>query len=306
MQIEVKTLTANQRKRLICCLIFYQLNLPSWVNSKKLIHLTHNCEIVELALKYKTEIFRISLSLLKKYFPCLPCCRQHSAQIHFHFDSFEQLSSSDFLESAGQHWQKSFLTVVEEMTFYSADMSFPPTDGSCQTLKPSPQPQTTATVKSQLRIKCRSGGFRKSFLNEVLLWPQSLQWEVFLWVRWLETLRFLHSFFTSTYREVCVTQVCSYETVGRLISKTAGSDLTLNPQTKGLRRAEMWGLFHLVRISDRNTCLYKRSTREVYWDLLESSKLKLRLAALKASTSRVWLLSIFLSAASCLLLYLPD
>lgn len=65
--------------------------------------------------------------------------------------------SSDFLA-----WNRSsapteiLLGVVEAMTFYSADMSFPPTPFLLDT-----QPVTAATVESQLGIKCHLGGFQR-------------------------------------------------------------------------------------------------------------------------------------------------
>lgn len=53
--------------------------------------------------------------------------QQHFVQMNFHFKSFEQLSSDFLAWNCGSALAEILLTVVEEMTFYSADMSFSPT-----------------------------------------------------------------------------------------------------------------------------------------------------------------------------------
>lgn len=63
----------------------------------------------------------------------------------------------DFLAgNCGSALAEILLSVVEEMTFYIADMSSPPTPLPSDT-----QPLTAATVETQIGIKCHLGGFRK-------------------------------------------------------------------------------------------------------------------------------------------------
>lgn len=64
---------------------------------------------------------------------------------------------SDFMAgNRGSALAEILLSVVEAMTFYSADMSLPPTPFLSDA-----QPLHAATVETQLGIKCQSGGFRK-------------------------------------------------------------------------------------------------------------------------------------------------
>lgn len=65
--------------------------------------------------------------------------------------------SSDFLAgNCSSALAEILLSVFEEMTFYSADMSFALTPFLSDT-----QPFTAATVESQLGIKCHLGGFQR-------------------------------------------------------------------------------------------------------------------------------------------------
>lgn len=64
---------------------------------------------------------------------------------------------SDFLAgNCSSALAEFLLSVVEEMTFYSADMSFPPTP-----LLSGTQPLTAATIETQFGIKCHPGAFGK-------------------------------------------------------------------------------------------------------------------------------------------------
>lgn len=73
--------------------------------------------------------------------------------MNFHFQSLGRQPEFWFSGSAPAEM---LLSVVEEITFYSTDMSFPPTPFLSDT-----QPHTAATVETQPRIKCNLGSFWK-------------------------------------------------------------------------------------------------------------------------------------------------
>lgn len=92
--------------------------------------------------------------------------------------------SSDFLAgNCGSALAEILLSVVEEMTFYSPDMSFPPTPSLSHT-----QPLIAATVESQLGIKCHLGGFQRKVFKASAAVTSVTSVRGVSWAKWLETL----------------------------------------------------------------------------------------------------------------------